>query len=216
MRVVLIAVMLFSILMMTVLLNPVLSEGSVGAVVFEVILAGVVYACYRGISGPAKHERAAEQARAEADRAVADKALALIASGQKPVANVRSLRLQPDETAHLSAGGVLMELQTTGYEAGTNSVRVQLAKGVSVGKSGSRGKAVKGWVAVSNGEFVITDSRVVFAGELKSFDVPLAKLTNVHFLDNDGGVVLHVGSKSYNVALSPAVVPVARELLRAA
>lgn len=43
---------------------------------------------------------------------------------------------------------------------------------------GSRRKAVKGAVTIASGELVITDKRVVFAGDKKSFTIQLGDLIN--------------------------------------
>ena len=185
--------------------------------VFQVLIASALgYACYVPLNRKSVARRLEEARRASEAKANTDRQLALIRSGEKPVVPVRSVLLRRDEVAYLAIDGVLMENQTTGYEAGTNGVRIRVAEGVSVGSSRTRGKAIKSYVAVSKGEFVITNIRVVFAGAVKSFDIPLAKLTNFHFLDDNQSVVFHVGSKSHTVALTPAAIPIAYALLSAA
>jgi hypothetical protein len=72
----------------------------------------------------------------------------------------------------------LQETKTVGYSAGSTGMSVRVAKGVTLRTSGTRGKAIKGMVSVSSGELVITDKRVIFAGDKKSFAIPLGDLIN--------------------------------------
>ena len=55
---------------------------------------------------------------------------------------------------------------------------VRVAKGVTLRAGAIRGQAVKGMVSVASGELVITDKRVIFSGDKKSFAIPLQNLLN--------------------------------------
>jgi len=87
--------------------------------------------------------------------------------------------LKAGEKAYASAQAVLHELKTVGYKAGSRGISVRVAKGVTLRSGSIRGHAVKGDIAVASGELVVTDQRVIFAGDRKSFVIPMAKLVNV-------------------------------------
>ena len=62
-----------------------------------------------------------------------------------------------------------------------------VSKNVTVRQGGSTGTVVKGIVNVATGELVITDKRVIFAGDGKSFVIPLDDLINTtNFFDGFG------------------------------
>ena len=86
--------------------------------------------------------------------------------------------IKSGEKAYGSIAADLQEVQTVGFSAGTSGISVRVAKGVTLRTSGTRGKAVKGMVSVASGELVITDKRVVFAGDRKSFSIQLEDLLN--------------------------------------
>jgi|SRR5882724_3214284 len=86
--------------------------------------------------------------------------------------------IKADEKAYGAVMASLQEVKTVGYSASTSGVSVRVAKGVTLRTSGARGKAVKGMVSVASGELVITDKRVIFSGDRKSFAIPLNDLLN--------------------------------------
>lgn len=93
--------------------------------------------------------------------------------------------VKADEKAYGCVMANLQEAKTVGYSAGTTGMSVRVAKGVTLRTSGTRGKVVKDMVCVASGELVITDKRIVFAGDRKSFVIPLGDLINT--IDyNDG------------------------------
>jgi hypothetical protein len=97
-----------------------------------------------------------------------------------PLTEIRPAKalLKADEKAYGSVMASLQETKTVGYSAGSTGMSVRVAKGVTLRTSGTRGKAIKGMVSVSSGELVITDKRVIFAGDKKSFAIPLGDLIN--------------------------------------
>lgn len=107
-------------------------------------------------------------------------AIALKQLQAQPLTEIRPSKalLKPSEKAYAAVLANLMEVQTVGYSAGTAGVSVRIAKGLTVRTGGIRGKAEKGMVNVASGELVITDNRVLFSGDRKSFDIPLGKLLN--------------------------------------
>lgn len=98
----------------------------------------------------------------------------------EPLTEIRPSKaiIKPGEKAYAAVLANLMEVQTVGYSAGTAGVSFRIAKGVTVRTGGIRGKAEKEMVKAASGELVITESRVLFSGDRKSFDIPLAKLLN--------------------------------------
>lgn len=86
--------------------------------------------------------------------------------------------IKSGERAFCAVGAELLKQQTVGFTANTSGVSVRVAKGVTLRTSGTKGKAVKGMVNVSSGELVVTDQRIIFSGDRKSFSIPLENLLN--------------------------------------
>ncbi|MDY7537658.1 hypothetical protein QN372_00715 [Undibacterium sp. RTI2.1] len=191
----------------------VILDGQLFLGITEVIVFGALGIwCFIPLAKKIKLEKQQEALMIQDIQMKRDQQLFKIKNGELPVVSVKSVILRSGETAHLSSrGAILMEEQVTGYEAGTTSVRVNIAKGVTVGKAGTKAKAVKGYVGVSKGEFALTSGRVVFAGEIKSFEIPYSKLTS--FFTIEDGITFHVGSKSHMVCLPRPDVPFASLLL---
>ena len=68
------------------------------------------------------------------------------------------------------------------YEGGSQGVSFRIAKGVNWRVGSTRGRLVseKGNVPVDEGQFVITDQRLIFNGDIKSFDTNLTKIISVN------------------------------------
>jgi hypothetical protein len=103
--------------------------------------------------------------------------------------------LKPGEVAYGVIGATLKEVQTVGYAGRNTGVSVRIAKGIRVNSGGSRSHAVKDFVSVASGELVITNQRVVFAGDHKSFAIALPHLINV--TNYSDGIGFHDEHKSY-------------------
>jgi hypothetical protein len=128
-------------------------------------------------------------------------------------ANPQKALLRAGEVAFIAAPAALVENQTVGYETSGASVRVRVAKGVSVGSYGGRSHPVRGMVRTAHGEFVVTTKRVIFAGDAKSFEMKLEGLTNfVHYSD---GLTLHHGITHHRVVFdAEALATVAATVLK--
>ena len=124
-----------------------------------------------------------------------EQALNEVAHGPlKPVRPSVAL-LKKGETAYATVNAALKEIQTVGYSGGSGGMSVHVAKVVTLRSSKFRSHAVKGMVEVATGELVVTDQRVIFAGNNKSFSISLDKLVNVTpYVD---GVGLHDEHKNY-------------------
>ena len=107
----------------------------------------------------------------------------------------RQALLKSGEKAYGSVFARLQEVQTVGYSGGSSGVSVRVAKGVTLRTGSMRAYAVKGAVIVASGEIVITDQRILFAGDRKSFDIPLESLLNVTSYSDGFG--FHDNKKTY-------------------
>jgi hypothetical protein len=107
----------------------------------------------------------------------------------QPLTEIRPTQvlLKAGEKAYASVRASLHELKTLGFKAGTRGISVRVAKGVTLRTSGSRGRAVKGSIRIASGELVVSDKRVIFAGDHKSFAIPLGSLVNVTTYSNGFG-----------------------------
>lgn len=108
--------------------------------------------------------------------------------------------VKPEERAYASAMGSIQEVKTVGFKAGSSGMSVRVAKGLTLRTGGTRGHSVKGVVTVATGELVATDQRVIFAGDFKSFSIPLRDLVSVTpYADGFG---LSNGRSTYTVITS--------------
>jgi hypothetical protein len=103
-----------------------------------------------------------------------------------PLTEIRPSRalIKPGERAFASVSAQLFESKTLRYEGGSGGMSVRVAKGVYVRTAGMSGHAIKGDVQVASGELVVTDKRVIFAGDRKSFAVSLTNLVNIEQYKN--------------------------------
>jgi hypothetical protein len=126
--------------------------------------------------------------------------IAQIESGKLPEATPQSLIMHTEEKAYAVTPAQLLENKTLGYSGGGASMRFRVAKGVSVSVGGGRGHADRAIVPVANGELVVTNQRIAFAGDLKSFDIPFRKLTNIEPYTD--GFAFNEGSRSHIVKVT--------------
>ena len=161
----------------------------IGFVILWGISGGLGY--YLIVSGR-KAKLKAAQKKAE-DAEILQEMMAQPLTGIKP----RQAILKSGEKAYGSVAARLQEVQTVGYSAGTSGVSMRVAKGLTVRTGGVRAHAVKGAVIVASGELVITDKRVLFAGDKKSFDISRDNILNVtHYND---GFAFHDSKKTYTL-----------------
>jgi hypothetical protein len=116
-----------------------------------------------------------------------EKALQTLLEAPLTAIQPRKALVKAGETAYAAVAAELQEVQTVGYSAGTSGVSVRVAKGVTLRTAGTRGKAVKGMVSVASGELVISDKRIIFAGDRKSFAISLEDiLSTTNYTDGFG------------------------------
>jgi hypothetical protein len=112
-----------------------------------------------------------------------------IQHGNLPEVSAGSVILQKQEIAHWVEAARLIEERVVGrrYEGSSSGMSFRIAKGVTYRVGASRGRLVqeKANVPVSSGDLVLTNKRVVFRGDKKSFNYKLDKLLDVQ-LYSDG------------------------------
>jgi hypothetical protein len=108
-----------------------------------------------------------------------------IQNGNPPTVSVQNVILQKKEIAHWSEPGSILEERVVKrrYEGGSQGVSFRIAKGVSYRVGGHRGHIVTDTavVPISTGELIITNRRIIFRGDNKSFNLRLDKLLELNF-----------------------------------
>lgn len=103
-----------------------------------------------------------------------------IQNGNPPIVSVPNLVLQKSECAYWSESGAIIEERVVRrrYQGGSQGFSFRIAKGVSYRVGGHRGSIVTDTAAVpvSYGDLVITNKRLVFLGDKKSFSIKYDKL----------------------------------------
>lgn len=116
-----------------------------------------------------------------------------IQQGNLPVQSVTNIILQRGETVHWVEPAKLLEERVVSrrYSGGSSGFSFRICKGVSYRVGASRGRVITDTaiVPISSGELALSNKRVIFAGDTKSFTVKLDKLLNIEFYDD--GLQLH-------------------------
>lgn len=103
--------------------------------------------------------------------------------GHFPSVNPRGVILKNGESAYFEAPGYLLEERVIKREivGRSQGVSIRLMRGVSYRVGSSRGtiQSQTGLVNVSSGNFVITNSRLMFSGQNKSFAHDFSKLIDI-------------------------------------
>lgn len=108
-----------------------------------------------------------------------------IQNGNLPIQSVNNLVVQRGETVHWAEPGSILEERVVSkrYSGGSSGFSFRIAKGVSYRVGSSRGRIITDTaiVPVSKGDLILTNKRVVFTGNVKSFSIKLDKLLNIEF-----------------------------------
>lgn len=114
--------------------------------------------------------------------------LAEIQNGNLPTIVVRNVILQKTEVAYWAEPGDLIEEKVVRrrYEGGSRGMSFRIAKGVSYRVGGHKGQVVSDVedVPVSSGDLIVTNKRVIFRGDAKSFNFRLDKLLEIGLFGN--------------------------------
>lgn len=131
-----------------------------------------------------------------------------ISVGVLPTVATSIVALKREEIAHFVVGASLREERviSRGYQGGSHGVSIRIAKGVTYRVGQNRGKMVSetGIVDVDSGSFIITNQRLIFVGNKKSFSYDYKKLLawNVY---SDGISLNFDNAASRNLAFSDDV-----------
>ena len=139
-------------------------------------------------------------ARKEEERALREQELENARTGDLVPIDSGTVVLQKGETAFSSIPASLLEFRTVRYRGRSTGVSVRVAKGVWLRQSGSRGTAEKGLVAVARGTLVVTNRRLIFAGDNKSAAVPLSQISSFEAMKD--GLRIGDSRKTYNFLTS--------------
>ncbi len=111
-----------------------------------------------------------------------------IQNGNMPAVYVSNIVLLKDEKTFWAEPSDFIEEKTLRhrYEGGSSGVSFRIMKGVSYRVGSSRGyiMAEKGWVVTSSGDLIITNKRIIFKGDRKSFDIKLNKILSTENYTN--------------------------------
>ncbi|HJH09071.1 MAG TPA: TerB family tellurite resistance protein [Psychrobacter pasteurii] len=115
------------------------------------------------------------------------KLLRQIQSGILPTCHTNII-LKKDEVAHFSYFADLIEERAVRgrYQGGSAGVSIRVAKGVSfrVGQSRGTYQSDREPVAVSSGKLIVTNKRIIFDGDKKSFNITIGQLLSYEVFDN--------------------------------
>lgn len=112
------------------------------------------------------------------------------------------LLTRPSEVCYFSSNAVLYEHVSKQSNFGGASVRFRVAKGVSISTGGGSSSKSVELTPVSDGELVITDQRIAFAGDNKSFDTTHHKVINIEYLSDAVKISISGRQKAYIVSMS--------------
>lgn len=142
---------------------------------------------------------------------------ALPASGPELIdSSIHGIPLQTGETVLASASGVkLSEPRAQAKSSGsTGGISFRVAKGVTLRTGGYSGttESSEFLKEVDHGDFVLTTSRIVFVGGLRTVSIPFTKLVSIRG-DPDKIVVGRAGKERQHVfsGLSRRLVPLRRD-----
>jgi hypothetical protein len=114
--------------------------------------------------------------------------LMAIANGHLPTVSVPGVILQRYEFAHWREDGDLLEERVVDrrYEGRSHGMSFRIAKGVSYRVGAQRGHIVvdRATIPISSGPLVITNQRLIFAGDRKSFALKLQKILQINCFGN--------------------------------
>ncbi|WP_413942718.1 hypothetical protein [Bdellovibrio sp. HCB-162] len=141
--------------------------------------------------------------------------------GNLPILHRCPIILQKNEIAYWSEPAELMEVRVIGrrYEGGSSGVSIRIMKGVSYRVGNHRGRMVtdKALLAVAQGQLIVTNKRLVFSGDAKSFDVKIEKILNINYTDD--GILFTTANREKPYAArfkNLSDVEIVEEIIRAA
>lgn len=111
-----------------------------------------------------------------------------IQNGNLPIVRAANLILQNGEQEHWLEPATLIEEKVVRgrYRGGSSGVSFRIMKGVSFRVGAHRGtfNSETDLVPVSGGELILTNKRIIFQGDQKSFATKLDKVLNIQLFNN--------------------------------
>lgn len=149
----------------------------------------------------AKRAKAVKSLNDELDRKMAaeksskiSSAMNLLNNGEIPICQPNKAILRSGEVAGFTIGAALIENKVASYDGG--SVSFGLGHGVRV-STGSAAPKMQLSIAAS-GELCFTNKRIIFAGDKKSFECDIEKLTSY---DWGSFLTIHSNTKSFVLSI---------------
>lgn len=138
------------------------------------------------------------QAEAERHKSIAAAQAAQFAeaeTGQLQPVHPTNAIIHRGETAYASISAQLCEIKTIAYQGRSSGVSVRVATGVTIRSGSYKGAPRNEMQVVATGELLVTNSRVIFAGDRKSLSINLSSLVAVD--RKQGGFVMSESSKTH-------------------
>jgi len=111
-----------------------------------------------------------------------------IHEGNIPTLTLSNVITQKDEMVYWAEPSSLLEERVVNrrYEGGSKGVSFRIMKGVNYKIGGHKGHYVvdKANVKVSSGKLIITNKRIIFSGDKKSFSIRLDKIIDISLFTN--------------------------------
>ena len=107
--------------------------------------------------------------------------------------------LKKQEEAYFDTQVIFYEERTKRiYQGGSAGTSIRVARGVSFRIGANKGNAVSEdyMKEIDTGEFIITNKRIVFVGENKSWNIPLTKLMRIQEITIDGHPTLSFSTET--------------------
>lgn len=165
-----------------------------GLLLIAPVLAVVLFVSVRS----SKRKAIAEASNREEDRLKLEQ----LRNGQElMVYSPVRVMLKSGESAHAGVFASLHEDKTIGYKGASSGASIRIARGVSVRSGRMRGTAVKRDIVTSSGELVVTNRRLVFAGDKKSISIDLSKL--VQAVSDESTILVSDNSKTHLFSTEP-------------
>lgn len=127
--------------------------------------------------------------------------------GTLPLVNYPNLFLHQGEwLIYAVPASTFVEIeQIVGY-AGGSTVSVNVAKGVSVRTGSSKGKPIRRNVAkLNNGDFVVTNNRIIFIAQNESFEFSANKISATKIIAKNAFLIAQ-GNKHKNICVDESQV----------
>lgn len=133
---------------------------------------------------------------------MSDVAIQTINNGKIPNLQGTNLNLASDEICCYMDRAYTYEDKTvtTGYTRNHNGVSFRIAKGISYHAGESDAKAIRETQRTTySGILYLTNKRVIYTSQNKSFDKNIEKITAIH--ETKEGLLIQIGSTTYSILL---------------